>query len=418
MTSLHLDEELIRAALGDPDRLSALERTRLLETGPEEAFDRLTRLAAAILDTPVAFVSLLDDRLQHFKSFAGREGEPSPDPAPLDGSFCKFTVASKRPLVIEDARREPRVRDYPIVAAGVGIAYAGIPLVTSDGHAIGTFCVGDGKPRRWSEGELATLNELARAAMNEIELRLLMGLLAEQNEQLREADREKSQLVAVISHELRSPLTTVLGALELLREDEAALGPDRAGLVRMIERNARRVLRLVDDLLVTARAEAGGLAIARRPVRLTDVVAESVEAMRRRAEAAEIALHVALDDIAVEGDPERLGQVVDNLLGNAVKFTPAGGSVSVRLERRGETARLVVSDTGPGIPRHEQARVFERFYRAEAARDGPEGTGLGLAIAKALVEAHGGIISLESEPGAGATFVVELPARGALAAAA
>jgi signal transduction histidine kinase len=417
VTSLQLDEEFVRRALGDPARVAALARTGLLETGPDEAFDRLTRLASAIVGTPVAFVSLLDDQLQHFKSVCGPGNPANPGSVPLDGSFCKFTVASRQPFVIEDAREHPLVRDYPIVSEGRAVAYAGIPLVTSEGHAIGTFCVGDEKPRHWNTEELSALAELARSAMNEIELRSLTRQLAEQNERLWRLDREKNELVTVISHELRAPLTSVLGALELLQADEGALGPEQATLVRMVDRNARRVLRLVEDLLATARAELGGLEIAHAPVELSELVGDSVEAIRPRAAAAQIRLEVAcLDTVTVDGDPQRLGQVIDNLLGNAIKFTPAHGSVSVSLERRGGAVRLSVSDTGIGIPQHEQARVFERFYRAQGARE--EGTGLGLAIVKALVEAHGGTISLESEPGVGSTFVVELPASDTLASAA
>ena len=161
-------------ALGDPARLEALRRTALLDTAPEEPFDRLTRLAARILAAPVSLVTLVDRDRQFFKSGHGlREPWASRRQTPLSHSFCRYAVAEGEPFIVEDAREDPRVRDNLAVPDLGVVAYAGVPLVTNEGQALGSLCVMDSKPRRWREEELAVLEDLAAAAMTEIELRTL-----------------------------------------------------------------------------------------------------------------------------------------------------------------------------------------------------------------------------------------------------
>ena len=243
----------------------------------------------------------------------------------------------------------------------------------------------------------------------------ISGLVAHVLERRRaeaEAQRLKDEFFALVSHELRTPLTSIVGYLELLIEEEAgALTPVQRRFLGVIERNAQRLLRLLGDLLFVAQVEAGRMSLARTPVDLEAIVRGAVDAGRPRAERAGIALAAETDDVpALEGDPERLGQVVDNLVSNALKFTPHGGAVTVRAGRRDGRAVIVVSDTGMGVAPAEQGRLFERFYRAADAEERSiPGIGLGLSICRAIVEGHGGGISVASEEGHGATFTVELP---------
>jgi PAS domain S-box-containing protein len=177
------------ASLDDPARLEALRRTALLDTPPEEAFDRLTRLAARTLAAPVSLVTLIDRDRQFFKSGHGL-GEPwaSRRQTPLSHSFCRYAVAQGEPFLVEDAREDPRVRDNLAVPELGVVAYAGVPLFTNDGHALGSLCVIDSKPRRWRDDELSVLGDLAAAAMTEVELRTLA----------REARRESRLLTTVL----------------------------------------------------------------------------------------------------------------------------------------------------------------------------------------------------------------------------
>lgn len=236
--------------------------------------------------------------------------------------------------------------------------------------------------------------------------------LVEQNAQLLELDRLKDELVATVSHELRTPLTSILGYLELVREEPGDLSDEQRSFLDVVERNARRLLNLVSDLLFVARIDAGRLDLDVTDVELGALTAECVEAQRPRADRADVALALETDDDvpSIRGDRARLGQLLDNLLSNAIKFTSAGGRVDVRLGEQDGCVVLEVAHTGMGIPSDDQGHLYERFFRTKNASEAAiQGTGLGLTIAKAIVDAHGGTVSLESAEGAGTTFRVLLP---------
>jgi signal transduction histidine kinase len=230
--------------------------------------------------------------------------------------------------------------------------------------------------------------------------------------QERELDRLKDEFVATVSHELRTPLTSMMGFLEMLREGEAGeLLPEQERFLSIVYRSSERLQRLVGDLLFIARLDANGLQLRLEDaVPLEEIVAEAVEAASADARAHEVQLQVeANGSVAVRGDRERLGQLISNLISNAVKFTPGGGKVTARVFAESGCGVVEVEDTGIGIPKAEQERLFQRFFRASTATDQAiPGTGLGLAITKAIAEAHAGQISCRSTP-AGTTFRVELP---------
>ena len=227
----------------------------------------------------------------------------------------------------------------------------------------------------------------------------------------REVERLKEEFLASVSHELRTPLTSVLGYAESLRAgDFGALDDDQLRALYIVERNAGRLNRLIDDLLLTARIESQSLDLHLEPLDLSTLAAESVQAAEVGAGSQGVDLVLDVEPVRVEGDRLRLGQLLDNLVSNAVKFTPDGGTVTVSLARGGDRAVLEVADTGIGIPADERDRLFERFYRTSVAREHAiEGTGLGLVIARAIAESHGGSIGFESREGEGTTFRVELP---------
>jgi signal transduction histidine kinase len=240
--------------------------------------------------------------------------------------------------------------------------------------------------------------------------------LRDQAEQLRAtvADLEaaqaiKDEFLGLVSHELRTPLTSICGYIELLKED--GVRDDQHSYLDVIDRNSVRLLSLVEDLLLMAQIQSGGLPLEVGEVMLNDLIARSGEAARPFAASKHIALEIDAEPrVAAEGDAVRLSQVIDNLVSNAIKYTPDGGGVSITMTRTGETATIAVSDTGIGIPTDEHDQMFGRFFRTSNARiSGIEGTGLGLAITRGIVEAHGGTISFESVEGAGSTFRITLP---------
>jgi signal transduction histidine kinase len=229
----------------------------------------------------------------------------------------------------------------------------------------------------------------------------------------REVSRLKDEFVGLISHELRTPLSSILGYLELMRDDEDhPLSTEQVQYLGVAERNAHRLLRLVGDLLFTAQVESGKFPLDSRDVPLDVIVSAAVESAGPAADASGIELVESLPDAPamVHGDALRLGQAVDNLISNAVKFTPRGGKVTVSLTMGDAHAVVTVRDTGMGIPESELDQLFARFFRATTAtRNAVPGVGLGLTITKAIVTAHQGEMSVESEEGVGTCFSLKLP---------
>jgi signal transduction histidine kinase len=278
--------------------------------------------------------------------------------------------------------------------------------------------VADGSPltiRRTRDSLTTVANELSLALERERLLeseRDTAAALSEQNERLRELDKMKDQFVSTVSHELRTPLTSMIGYLEILiGSDVGELAADeQRHFLEIVDRNCQRLNRLVDDILNAARIDSGRFTLERTTVDLPQLAAERVESIRAAAEHGQVNLRLTIERTPppLQADPMRLGQLLDNLLSNAIKFTPPGGTVSLSLGTRGERVHFEVADTGVGVPPDEVDKLFGRFFRASTAAT-VQGTGLGLSIAKAIVEAHGGEISVESEVGVGTTFVVDLP---------
>ena len=253
---------------------------------------------------------------------------------------------------------------------------------------------------------------LDRASSLAMVNRSMIEAMEGQNERLRELDRMKDDFVASVSHELRTPLTSIRGYLDLVREGEAGeLTGEAQHFLSVVDRNADRLLRLVGDLLFVAQVDAGKISLEHGTVDLIDLAREAIDAAGPAAAHKNIELTLETAVLPkLEADRARLSQVLDNLVSNAVKFTPEGGHVEVRVFAEDRLALVEVSDDGMGISVEEQPRLFERFFRTEEAAAGAiQGTGLGLAIVKAIVESHGGVISVESAVGRGTTFRVAFP---------
>ena len=245
----------------------------------------------------------------------------------------------------------------------------------------------------------------------------LNGMLSQIEAAFRERTSSEGRLrrfVADASHELRTPLTSIRGYAELLRKGAFETEDDRRRAAERIESEAARMSLLVEDLLLLARLDQGRPSV-REAVDLGPIVTHAVDATRISDPGRTVTLSLN-DPAVVQGDPARLRQIVDNLLHNAVVHTPAATPVHVSVRREGATAQVRVADEGPGLHAEQVAHVFDRFYRGSEARTG-EGTGLGLSIVAALAAAHGGRAWVDSTPGAGSVFVVEIPLAGAGGAA-
>jgi signal transduction histidine kinase len=228
----------------------------------------------------------------------------------------------------------------------------------------------------------------------------------------RELDRMRDAFVATVSHELRTPLTSISGFLEMMQDEEAELGASGRQYLEVIRRSTTRLHALVEDLLLMAQIEAKRIELSLAPVDVQVLASRSIESARPAATEKGVALELVTDHPpTVIADGDRIAQVIDNLVSNAVKFTNEGGRVTVRVDRDGEGVRLTVVDTGIGIPQEEHGQIFSRFFRASTAtRRAIPGTGLGLAISRALIEQHGGTITLTSREGEGTDVTVSLRA--------
>jgi signal transduction histidine kinase len=226
---------------------------------------------------------------------------------------------------------------------------------------------------------------------------------------LGELDRAKEDFFSHISHELRTPLSAVCEAAELLRHQKlGGLSIEQARLVDHITTSTERVLGLVNQILQLSRLREGLLAIEHRSVHLEAVLERALKELHPQAEARGLTLERdgGPSGLSVVGDEGRLLEVVVNLVGNALKFTPRGGRVCLRLAERDDEAEIVVEDTGPGIAPDALPHIFDRYWQVPGTQGG---SGLGLAIVKRIVEAHGGRVVAESRPGEGARFTVQLP---------
>lgn len=251
--------------------------------------------------------------------------------------------------------------------------------------------------------------------MNLVYARLHEALARDMTER-RRYETALQQLVQVAAHELRSPLTSIFGTLQLLSARKAALsGEDKERLLSIAQRNSARMVRLVDDLLDLERIESKQATLQIETVDLEKLLRQAKELSEGQAARRDVSLELAPGPPArVRGDLQRLQQVVTNLLSNAIKFSPPGEAVRLSVLRNGHTARVEIQDRGPGIPKDLQPRIFQRFARGEApgGPDDQKGSGLGLAISKALIDGMGGRIGFETSPAAGTTFYFELPGVG------
>lgn len=512
-------------------RLAAVQALGLLDTVPEERFDRIARLAARLLQAPMALVSLIDADRQWYKASVGLTDRA----VPRDESVCGYVLqhGPDGVFVVEDLTADPRFAHLPAVSGEEPVrAYASCVLRVH-GRAVGTLCVLDRVARRFDDADLAALADLARWAEAELRAdedrrctgemdvlkrrtemvlagvaegvvgvdragrvtfinaagRALLGrhddgwlgvdlhavtharaldgsvlpvetcpvtevlatgvsrrmlhdtfwchdgsplpvdwsvgavvdgeavvgavvVFGDASQRL-QVERMKDEFTTVVSHELRTPLTSLKGALDLLGHGVGGqLQPEAQRLVEIGRRNANRLARLVDDILDVEKLARGGFPMTRRPLDIEELMHGAVATVQGMAAAKDIRLEVTPVEGIVWGDEHRLLQVLTNLLGNAMRFSPEGSRVRLHGERDASAVRIGVTDEGVGIPPESLERVFDRFWQVDASsRRASGGTGLGLAIAKNIVEAHGGFIRVESAVGEGSTFMVCLPLR-------
>src|SRR5215213_1641034 len=321
-----------------------------------------------------------------------------------------------------DSKTDPRTAaDYDRIYGPNGErAYVAVPLMR-EGHWVASLWASDDQPRQWTKEELSLLQTVAERTWISIEKlraeaereRLLMSV-QEARDAAEKANQLKDEFLATLSHELRNPLNGILGYSELLlRMHEIEESPRLRQMGEALRRNAQSQSQLINDLLDLSRLQRGKISLNQETVSLPAIIDNAVETVRADAAAKGIEIRTNVGDqlLLVEGDRLRLQQIAWNLLNNAVKFTPAGGSIEIALSKENDSAVFVVTDTGQGIDASFLPHVFEMFRQADGSnRRRHGGLGIGLALVHQLVQLHGGTISAESDgPNKGARFTVRLP---------
>ncbi len=373
----------------------------------EPDFDSIAHLAAEICGAPIGLVTLVDGEQLWFKARVGCALTHTE----LDSSFCRWALDVPDLLEVPDALADPRFADNPMVAGEPYVRfYAGAPLRVGDDRALGTVCVLDHRPRRLTEAQQRALRALARHATAEVELRRYAREASGAAGRARDLEALEERILTTVGHELRTPLSSIRGYLEILLDDTEPLDPATARqFLGVMQRNSERLLRLVDDMLTAAEFSNGGISLRLADVDLTELVASVVEQSRPLTDHSAVRLlWEAPGTVRVTAARRPLEQALRHLLLNAIRFTSAG-EIRVRVEP--SIPAVLVSDTGTGIAAEDLPRLFDPFYRSAAAEaDAVQGAGLGLTVVRAIVEAHGGAVAIDSTPDVGTTVRLTLNA--------
>ncbi|MBG0826651.1 GAF domain-containing sensor histidine kinase [Planomonospora sp. ID67723] len=392
------------------ERLYELDELEALEPTAEPRFDAIAELAAQLCQTPVALVNLVGADGQYVKGRADHGGIGIDAPIP----FCPHVIMGREVLEVPDAPTDPRFCDDPVVTGKAGLRfYAGAPVISSRGHALGTLCVLDVRPRRLTAAHHQSLVTLAGYVADLLRLRYYSRRFGQVIRQLHEAEELKHQFLRTVNHELRTPLTAISSYLELIHDSDLDADAER-GFLGVIERNSDRLLELIDELLLLASLTARTVPFQPERVDLAAVVRETVVETVGKAWINDVTLTAhARTEVPVWADARKLRQALGQVLDNAVKFTAAGGQVEVSVS--GDPVPTVeVRDTGMGIPEEDLPYVVEDFYRArEAEQRAIGGSGVGLAIVRKVMRMHDGGMHITSEPGAGTCVRLVLPSPSA-----
>lgn len=387
--------------LTDPSRLQAIRDTGLMDTPQEEAFDRLARLAAQLLNVPLTIMSLVDSERQFFKADFGL---PSPfretRTLPIDASLCRYTLEGES-IISSNANADPFLKLHPSTGPWGIVAVIVLPLINPDGHVLGTFCCIQPTVREWTEQDLTVMKELTASIMTEINLRdQIRKLKAEQN--LRDT------FVAALTHDLRTPLTASKLSVQLLGRRHAEL-PGVQSSVARVSASLDRAERMLQNLLDASRIKAGTpVGLEMQECDLHAVVVQTLDELT--AVYPERFVLQAEGEFKMRADPLGLRRIVENLASNAAKYGAPGTPIEIRLDQDAYEVKLQVRNQGTPIAAEDLQTIFEPFHRTRSATESAEkGWGLGLPLVRGLAEAHGGKTTVTSRAGEGTCFTVTLP---------
>lgn len=392
----------------EEERVRDLMSFGIVDTLPEDEFDALTNLTSRICDVPISMINFISHDEQFTKSCTGM----TIDITPRSQSICQYTILKDELFEIEDLSKDPRFQNMPYVKDEPYLRYyAGVPLETDNGYAIGSLCIMDYEPRNLTDQNIKDLKVIANEVMARLTLR-------KREKSLEKMNNFKNKLMKVVGHDIRSPLTGIMGAAEFL--DEGDINEEELPeIAKIIQESATQIQNLINDLLDVELAEFGKLKEVQQPTDIREVMEEINRIFQFSARSKNISFSFSLEnDIPdLKIDRQKYIRVLSNIITNAIKFTPRGGRVSVecRFQKndQGENSGTLIStvrDTGIGMSDEQLNELF--MVKDEGGRTGTENEssyGLGMLIVKKLCEICNASISVDSEVNRGATFRIQWP---------
>lgn len=394
----------------ESERLAALRRYEILDSEFEAAYQEVAELAATICGTPIALISLIDEQRQWFKAKIGLQVNESS----RDVAFCAHAILQEGVMEVCDALADERFADNPLVTSDPHIRfYAGAPLVTADGHALGTLCTIDRRPRKLTEEQSNALRVLAQQVCSQLELRLANRRLIEQANRLEILNENRNRLFKVIAHDLKSPFQGLLSITELLDTSLEVFTPDQIRrYLGLIRNSAGATYTLLENLLQWSMLETGSLAFHPEEFAVGKLCRQALVVLHSTLDRKNHLLELSIPEtLSVRADRKMFEAIVRNLVANASKFTPPGGRLCVRAEGLDRWVRLEVEDNGVGVTEEKrQALLGKADYRSSQGTEGEDGTGLGFRLVREFVGQHGGQIEIEAIPAGGTRVTFTLPA--------
>lgn len=379
----------------DLERVAALDRYQIFNSHHEKAFDSICEMACELFSCPISHISFLNTDTEFIKAGIGI-GDITHVSRGI--GFCSVAILKPELLLVEDTLQNELFAGHPYVQGELKIRfYAAAPVITPDGHVIGTLCIIDTKPRNMTEKEQLLLMRMSNVVMEQTELRLNnLNLL-----------HQKDDFINIAAHEMRTPLTTLKAAMQVLNSKLS--GMEDQGAVRLLEqanKGVGKLTNLVNDMFDAGRLKERNLSFERSIFRIGELMDNCRDYVGTLGN---FSLVVAGDeDLEVTGDLTKLEQVLINLIDNAVKYAPNSKKITINLQTAGEFLKISVADRGPGIPQDTLPHLFRRYFRSDP-KSMQTGLGLGLYIAAEIVKHHGGDIGVESNPDEGSTFWFTLP---------
>ena len=401
--------------------ISSLERmlqvAQILNStrNPLELLDIIVQVVTELTNTENASIMLVDEETGelHFAAVSGElSANVKPVVVPMEGSIAGTIVAENKPLLIRDVQNDPRWYQGADQESGfVTRSIVGVPMQVR-GQVIGVVeavnKLGD-EELSWEDVEILTA--LANQAAIAIQNARLLEQLKTAYDELNQLDQMKSNFIAIAAHELRTPLSLILGYAMFLRAEASGETEEQLDIVLQ---GAMRLRSLIDDMVNLKEVEAGESVLELETFAVQSMIANTLDDLRPLIEAKEQSIHITLpkEPIMIEADPGKMSVVLTNLFSNAIKFTEQGKRIGIQAGQQDDCAWFTVWDTGIGIPEDKMNRIFDRFYQIEPSLARHyEGMGLGLSIAKAMVELHHGRIQVKSKERQGSAFTVMIPLR-------